>query len=279
MPVKGATQMYGRRRAFTLIELLVVIAIIAILAAILFPVFARAREQARATTCISNLKQLGLSIQMYLQDYDEVFPVAWTAGWRGPGGDYCGELYGGHAGIGNANQLAMVQQYSYGAQIYPYIKNAQIFICPSDTGAVAVPGLGGGSTGGTYQYGQRWSSYHYRFWMYAGYSFPECGYTSIGPGNVVKESVIPYPAQVYVFHELWVWHDNRRVASLPWQSQGGWDPTAKMNFAFADGHAKNYPVDASVLRAPWWPGQGYDYHWPRGGGWPNLCDVDINSCQ
>src|ERR1051326_5471134 len=62
------------KRAFTLIELLVVIAIIAILAAILFPVFARAREKARQTACTSNVKQLGLAWMMYVQDYDETFP-------------------------------------------------------------------------------------------------------------------------------------------------------------------------------------------------------------
>ena len=62
------------RRGFTLIELLVVIAIIAILAAILFPVFAKAREKARQTSCLSNLKQLGLSFLMYAQDYDELLP-------------------------------------------------------------------------------------------------------------------------------------------------------------------------------------------------------------
>ena len=65
-----------KRNAFTLIELLVVIAIIAILAAILFPVFAQAREQARKTTCTSNLKQIGLGVLMYAQDYDETFPRA-----------------------------------------------------------------------------------------------------------------------------------------------------------------------------------------------------------
>ena len=62
------------RRGFTLIELLVVIAIIAILAAILFPVFAQAREKARMTACLSNMKQIGTSLMMYVQDYDETFP-------------------------------------------------------------------------------------------------------------------------------------------------------------------------------------------------------------
>jgi len=65
-----------KRQAFTLIELLVVIAIIAILAAILFPVFAQAREKARQATCLSNMKQMGLATRMYLQDYDETwFPA------------------------------------------------------------------------------------------------------------------------------------------------------------------------------------------------------------
>ncbi|GIV21426.1 MAG: hypothetical protein KatS3mg023_3177 [Armatimonadota bacterium] len=71
-----------KRHAFTLIELLVVIAIIAILAAILFPVFAQAREKARQTSCLSNFKQIGLSVRMYSQDYDEKFPMGTYPGAR-----------------------------------------------------------------------------------------------------------------------------------------------------------------------------------------------------
>jgi prepilin-type N-terminal cleavage/methylation domain-containing protein len=74
------------RRAFTLIELLVVIAIIAILAAILFPVFAQARDKARQSSCLSNLKQIGTGLYLYLQDYDETYPpnrIGMTSGGKG----------------------------------------------------------------------------------------------------------------------------------------------------------------------------------------------------
>src|SRR5712672_320565 len=76
--ISGGFAMHSPKRSgFTLIELLVVIAIIAILAAILFPVFAQAREKARATSCVCNAKQLGLSMRMYIQDYDETYPSNW----------------------------------------------------------------------------------------------------------------------------------------------------------------------------------------------------------
>jgi len=101
--------MNGQRNGFTLIELLVVIAIIAILAAILFPVFAQAREKARATSCLSNSKQLGLAVLMYAQDYEETYPIGcddtwWQGGW------------------------SMTTQ--------PYIKNINVLKCPSDARGV-----------------------------------------------------------------------------------------------------------------------------------------------
>ncbi len=101
-----------KQRAFTLIELLVVIAIIAILAAILFPVFAQAREKARQASCLSNLKQLGIAVAMYVQDYDELFGGGSTHLQGDPGN--C---------IGHRWWLDMIE---------PYIKNRQLKNCPSE---------------------------------------------------------------------------------------------------------------------------------------------------
>jgi prepilin-type N-terminal cleavage/methylation domain-containing protein/prepilin-type processing-associated H-X9-DG protein len=102
------------RRGFTLIELLVVIAIIALLAAILLPVFARARENARRASCQSNLRQMGMGLLQYVQDYDEYLP---------------GSAYGGVAADSN-NSTA----YKWMDAIFPYVKNEQIIVCPGDGG-------------------------------------------------------------------------------------------------------------------------------------------------
>jgi len=113
--------MQQRRQGFTLIELLVVIAIIAILAAILFPVFAQAREKARAISCLSNLKQIGTASMMYVQDYDETIVPA--------GNRYAHQndpCFNGNSNY-NANNRAWVD---WEIPLIPYTKNTQIFVCP-----------------------------------------------------------------------------------------------------------------------------------------------------
>ena len=136
-----------QRRGFTLIELLVVIAIIAILAAILFPVFAQAREKARQTTCTSNLKQIGTAFMMYVQDYDETYPP-WTGMCPDP-------------------SLRWALRYMYPGLVDPYIKNGanvqtgelkDVWACPSSKA-----GLGAVS-----------NTYAYNFWTFGGYSTCMC---------------------------------------------------------------------------------------------------------
>lgn len=108
-----------KKKAFTLIELLVVIAIIAILAAILFPVFASAREKARVITCTSNLKGFALAILMYDQDYDETMPIGYKAGFL------VGPL---------TAQISGQPQRGVHAEIAPYVKSTGVFHCPDDKG-------------------------------------------------------------------------------------------------------------------------------------------------
>ncbi|WP_309711543.1 DUF1559 domain-containing protein [Armatimonas sp.] len=116
------------RRAFTLIELLVVIAIIAILAAILFPVFAQARAKARQTSCLSNLKQIGTGLMMYTQDYDETLA----------GNDFAGNGYvaGQGRNLGFMEPLVPgvpVTFRNWARDVQPYIKNFGVLQCPSTT--------------------------------------------------------------------------------------------------------------------------------------------------
>lgn len=125
-PENLSTNPRTMKHGFTLIELLVVIAIIAILAAILFPVFAQARAKARQAACLSNLKQIGLGISQYTQDYDEVIPPAFIA-------------YGPNTTL----------NVSWPTLIFPYIKSSDVFVCPSASEDESFPSeekLAGGNT-------------------------------------------------------------------------------------------------------------------------------------
>lgn len=121
----------AKRSGFTLIELLIVIAIIAILAAILFPVFARARENARRSSCASNLKQQGLAIMQYAQDYDEIMVPTYL---QGTCGTNCYNNTGGGGWLGTTEAF---ENYKWMDLIYPYVKNDGVFNCPSASSNLA----------------------------------------------------------------------------------------------------------------------------------------------
>lgn len=114
-----------KRNAFTLIELLVVIAIIAVLAAILFPVFARAKQSAKQAQCISNLRQIGASIGMYMGDYDDIFPHAVD-----PVDKFAPEIWAAEPEF----QARIPNMPSLHDALQPYMKSKQIFQCAADTG-------------------------------------------------------------------------------------------------------------------------------------------------
>ena len=140
-PRVAGTQGASRRaRGFTLIEILIVITIIAILAALLFPVFARTRENARRTACISNLKQIGLGLMQYIQDADEQNTRQWYGGNSGP-----------------SDPMGTGDRYKWMDAIFPYVKNEALFNCPSH----ALPVTIGTSTFDKYQFrnGRHWGSY------------------------------------------------------------------------------------------------------------------------
>jgi len=172
-------------KGFTLIELLVVIAIIAILAAILFPVFARARENARRTACLSNMKQIGLGIMQYTQDYDEHYPRAWggigTDGRTGNPDDIETDTSkpGGVFKI-NAAASGVADHYrTWMDYIYPYVKSTQLFQCPSHVTGYDYPDYG---------YSVAFSNYYYYGELFGG---------PIGMRNVpISMAAVTRPSEV-----------------------------------------------------------------------------------
>lgn len=216
-----------KKKGFTLIELLVVIAIIAILAAILFPVFARAREKARQASCQSNLKQLGLSALMYVQDYDERFPD-WM-GWNG-----------------GATQSHPEKRWYW--KIYPYTKNQQIYACPSWSGS------GSGwrrpapiSAGGFTQEDWRSAQINYAFGRLSAYSLPGSGY------NLAE---VRYPSYSILITECRHIDDSGSPYRIAWNKvcRAGCQPNLRTpnntghnegsQMCHVDGHAKWYKAEA-----------------------------------
>lgn len=206
----------GKKRVgFTLIELLVVIAIIAILAAILFPVFAKARDQARRTSCLSNIKQLGLGLLMYVQDYDETFLTT----QNGLGGDYPGwDPYCG----------TWVGFRSWVRYIQPYIKNKQLCLCPSGPRNFLLGGTG--VADGMAQDFPEGNHYLYKHCIAAAGDFL---------GRPQKLSDYNVPASIVLVHEYASWHNNQKSVMTwvtPAEVQG-----MNLNVCFMDGHGKYVP--------------------------------------
>ena len=230
------------RSAFTLIELLVVIAIIAILAAILFPVFAQAREKARQSSCLSNTKQLGLAALMYSQDYDETFPI-YTY-------DFLTYWNGGRVSSGAPFDKTR-------GLLYPYLKSGDIQRCPSYVGGSNLGGVGYGYNQGVFSDG----------------SYDSVTYAPLGPAS---HSALTRPSEIVLFGDCGNRTDPAATApetmnfavgsvreTITLQPPSSWcypgyGCTASedfrhqsfASFVFADGHAKAVKREAFVRVLP-----------------------------
>ncbi len=222
-------------RAFTLIELLVVIAIIAILAAILFPVFAQAREKARSSACLSNAKQLALATLMYVQDNDELFPQS---------------VYSMDTPILMPGTNARV--FTLYDAVMPYIKNIDIFVCPSnrpgiDFAAILTPmGL---RTSGLFRY----ASYGMNFAVFQDPSLPPDLFEQ-DPVTPLAAVVEPVNTTLFFDSKYTPYGGAPAYPECPSPTEGfGWTNMSGdvrhsegFNINFADGHSKYYPRRGTI---------------------------------
>ena len=195
------------RRGFTLIELLVVIAIIAILAAILFPVFARAREKARQSSCGSNVKQICLSINMYVQDYDERLPMAIA---------------------GMPPNVYMIYE-----NLDPYIKNVQIWDCPSEPGAVDLSAINKPNASYSFDVGTAIPSGSYRLFGVPAQLTYSCKLAQVREPSTTA-MLCDADGSVDAAYQPDIWEDERH-------NQG-------CNYGYADGHVKWDRADRVDIR-------------------------------
>lgn len=207
---------------FTLIELLVVIAIIALLAAILFPAFARARENARRSSCVSNVKQLANAMLQYVSDNDGNYPPRPPAPPATPAGPYPCKPCRGDNGL-------------WVTQVQPYIKSRQVFVCPSDRGVPTT------FTAGANDPINAAVPKPPRMADFFGSSY--C--VNVVVQRLGNEADIPLPAETYMGAEIFPWH----VASSDAVSYISGKTTNNVRMAyFCDGHAKITPEGTIFLQ-------------------------------
>jgi prepilin-type N-terminal cleavage/methylation domain-containing protein/prepilin-type processing-associated H-X9-DG protein len=241
-------------QAFTLIELLVVIAIIALLAAILFPVFAQAREKARETVCVSNLRQIGTAVRMYVQDYDESFPIF--------------HAYNSNPAPGQAGHKGVE------VSLEPYTKARDLFQCPNDQGSpylreVDVPGAESYHAG----YG---SSYRFTASCFTLVAGPDGSYQNNAPMDLTGTTYQPgvrtdasfeYPSETRLMRdEQLPWFGPDKDPGGTKYGYTGYEPsyyqqwhTRGGGIVYADGHAKFVASEGAFRKIRATPdGKSYD---------------------